>query len=90
MTDKKKVLITILVVIVVILAAIVVYAFVVRPAISGYTIQKQTEGVQIAVNSILASIQQNGFVAIPIGNQTLYLAPFNPQQAEQQPQTEAQ
>ena len=88
MADKKSVLITVLVLIVVILIAVMVYAFAIKPAISGYTIQKQTEGVQIAVNTILASVQQNGFVAIPVGNQTLYLAPFNPQQQGQQP-TEA-
>jgi uncharacterized protein (UPF0212 family) len=86
MTDKKKVLITILVVIVLVLVAVVVYLLVIQPAISGYTIQKQTEGVQIAVNSILAQLQQNGFVQIPVGNQTLYLAPFNPQQVQQQSQ----
>ncbi len=76
MADKRNVLITVLVLVIVILLAAVLYAFVIKPAISGYTVQKQTEGVQIAVNSILAQLQQNGFVQIPIGNQTLILVPY--------------
>ncbi len=80
---NKNVVIAILVFLVVILVGVMGYAFVIKPAISGYVVAKQTEGVKIAVNAILAQIQQNGFVAIPVGNQTLYLAPFNPQQAPQ-------
>ena len=83
-------MITVLVLVIVILVVIVVYAFVIKPAISGYTVQKQTEGVQIAVNSILAQIQQNGFVQIPIGNQTLILVPYTPPQGAQQVTTETQ
>ena len=78
MADKTSILITVLVLIIVILVGVVVYAFVIKPAISGYTVQKQTEGVQIAVNSILAQLQQNGFVQIPVGNQTLILVPYTP------------
>ena len=82
MADKKKILITLLIAIIVVLVTIIIYAFVIRPAISGYTIQKQTEGVQIAVNSILVQLQQNGFVQIPIGNQTLILVPYTSPSAQ--------
>jgi len=78
MANKTNMLITVLVLVIVILLGIVGYVFFIQPAISGYTIQKQTEGVQIAVNSILAQLQQNGFVQIPIGNQTLILVPYTP------------
>jgi len=84
MADKKKVLITLLVAVIIVLIAVIVYAFIIRPSVSGYVVTKQSEGVQIAIATIIAQIQQNGFAQIPVGNQTLYLAPFNPQQ--QQPQ----
>jgi len=84
MANRTNTLIAVLVAIIVVLAVIMIYAFLIKPKISGYTVEKQTEGVQIAINYIVAQLQQNGFVQIPVGNQTLYLAPFNPQ-AQQQP-----
>lgn len=76
MANRTNVLITVLVVVIVILAGIMVYAFIVKPKISGYTVQKQTEGVQIAIDYIVAQLQQNGFVQIPVGNQTIILVPY--------------
>jgi len=78
MVNKTNVLIAILVAVIVILAGIMLYAFVIKPKISGYTIQKQSEGVQLAVNYILAQLRQNGFVPIQVGNQTLILVPYQP------------
>lgn len=78
MAERTKVLITILVLVIVILLGVVAYAFVISPAISGYTVQKQNEGVQIAVNAILTQLQQNGYVQIPVGNKTLILVPYVP------------
>ncbi len=79
MADKRKVLITLLVVIIIVLAAIIIYAFVIRPTLSGYVVSKQSEGVQIAIASIIAQIQQNGFAQIPVGNETLILVPYLPE-----------
>jgi len=84
MADKKKVLITLLVAVIVILAAIIVYAFLIRPNITGYVVDRQNEGIEFAIAAIVSQIQQNGFAQIPVGNETLYLVPFNPQQAPQQ------
>jgi len=78
MANKTNVLITVLIAVIVILAGVMVYAFLVKPKISGYNVQKQSEGVQIAVNYILAQLQQNGFVQIQMGNQTLILVPYQP------------
>ena len=76
MADKTRLTITILVVLVVALAAFVLYSFVIQPTIDGYVVEKQTEGVQIAVTTILTQIQQNGFVQIPLAdNQVLTLIP---------------
>lgn len=80
---RKNILILVLTLVVIILALAVIYAFVVTPAVSGYSVQKQNEGVQIAINSILLQLQQNGYVQIPVGNQTLILVPY--QRPVQQP-----
>ena len=88
MADKRKVLITILVAIIVVMAAVLVYIFLIGPAFTGFVAQKQTEGYNyclgVVTQNIVAQVQQNGFVQFPVGNDTLFLAPFNPQQ--QQPQ----
>mgnify|MGYP001559840389 CR=1 FL=1 len=86
MANRTNMLITILVAVIVVLAVVMVYAFIVKPRISGYNVEKQTEGVQIAINYIVAQLQQNGFVQIPIGNQTLILVPYTPPQQQIQPQ----
>ena len=86
MVNRTNVLLSILIIIIVVLAGIMIYAFVIKPKISGYNVQKQTEGVQIAISYIVSQLQQNGFVQIPIGNQTLILVPYAPPQ--QQPQQE--
>ena len=90
MADKKKVLITILVAVIVILAAVIVYAFLISPGITGYVVDKQSEGVQIAIASIVAQIQQNGFAQIPVGNETLILVPYFPEGQTQQQQVPQQ
>lgn len=87
MANRTNVLIAVLVVIIVVLAGVMVYAFVIKPRISGYNVAKQTEGVQIAINYILAQLQQNGFVQIPVGNQTLILFPYSPPQQQIQQET---
>ena len=82
-TKRTNIFIAVLILVIVILAAIMLYAFFIKPQIQGYAVQKQNEGVQIAVNSILLQLQQNGFVQIPLNqNQTLYLVPYNPQQQQ--------
>lgn len=87
---KSGIVIIVLSFMVVALLVLVLYAFVFQPMLTGYAVQKQTEGVQIAVNSILLQIQQQGYVQIPLNeNQTLYLAPFDPNQA-QAPQNASQ
>lgn len=85
MADKPRVTIAILTIIVIILALVVVYAFLVQPAISSYISGKQisayNQGQADLLNTILLQIQQAGYVGIPIGDQTLILAPV-PQQPQ--------
>ena len=85
MADRTNVLITVLVLVIVILAGVLIFSFMVKPAYKGYVVEKQTEGYQIgyqtAINDIVLQVQQNRFVQIPVGgNQSLFLAPVNPQQ----------
>lgn len=81
---NKNVLIIALVLVIVVLAGIVVYAFAIKPAYTGYVANKQVEGYNVCVANLLTQLQQNGFVQVNLGNGTLYLAPFNPQQQEAQ------
>lgn len=81
MADRKNILIVVLTLVVVILALVMIYGFIIQPAISGYSTQKQTQGAQIAANTILSQIvtqvQQNGYVQVPVGaNQSLTLVPI--------------
>lgn len=72
-------MVVILVAIIVILAIVLVYAFVIKPAYNGYVtkIQNQgmSQGVNLAVSSILTQLQQTGgYVQIPVSNnQTITL-----------------
>ena len=79
---NKNIMIAILALVIIVLAGMMVYSFVVKPKISGYNVAKQTEGVQIAISYIIGQLQQNGFVQIPVGNQTLILVPYTPPQQQ--------
>lgn len=84
--EKNSRLIFVLVAVIVVLAAVVLYAFVIRPSYNAYVtkIQNQgvSQGVTLAVSSILTQLQQAGYVQIPVGgNQTLTL--ITPQQCSQ-------
>ena len=94
MENKNKRTVAILVVIIVLLAIAVLYAFVIRPKISGYVVNKQVGAYRQAqadlMNNMLVQLQQTGRVQFPIGNYTLVMAgklvPNNQQaSAQQQP-----
>ena len=84
MANRTNVIMTILVLVVVVLAGILVFAFLIKPSFNGYVVDKQIEAQNILLANIVVQVQQNGFVQLPVGNQTLFLAPFDPQQAPQQ------
>lgn len=71
--DKTRLVIVILTLLVLILASFVIYAFAIKPTISGYAINAQNQGIEFAVISIMqqaASCQQ---VPLTFGNQTINL-----------------
>lgn len=84
MADRTKVTIVVLSIVILVLAVFMLYYFVIQPQIQGYVIQKQTEGMVYTVNTILAQIQQYGYVHIPVNeNQTLILVPYVPPEQTQ-------
>jgi len=73
MERKQRVLITVLVLIIIILAAIVFYSFIIKPSISGYVIDKQAEGYQIAILTIMQRASTCQTVPLFYNNQTINL-----------------
>ena len=88
----------VLIVVILLLVAVMVYAFVIRPAFTGYVSNQQMVGYQYGqvdlLNSMLSQIQQTGLVQIPSGaNQSVILRPLTQQelaQLQQQIQQQAQ
>ncbi|GAJ06680.1 unnamed protein product [marine sediment metagenome] len=79
MADKNKLVVRILVLIIVLLLLAVLYAFVIRPTVTGYAIDKYTQGYYQGQADLLSNvwtqIQQAGTAQIPVGeNQVLLLA----------------
>ena len=69
--DKKDKVILALVVVILLLLGVVGYIFLIRPAISGFAIQSQNEGVQYAILSIAQQAATCKTVSLPVGNQTM-------------------
>ena len=80
MDKKTQRTIKILIGLVAFLLLVIVYFFVAQPQMSKFVAEKQSEGVNYAVGSILASIQSQGYVEIPVGNESLILVPYVPPQ----------
>ncbi|MEX0932864.1 MAG: hypothetical protein WDZ77_02070 [Candidatus Pacearchaeota archaeon] len=77
--DTHKKVYLLLGAIIVILVAIMAYAFVIQPFIDRNLAAAQGEGVALTINAIVQQIQTQGYAAIPVGEQTLILAPVEVQ-----------
>ncbi|MEK6840525.1 MAG: hypothetical protein AABX79_01070 [Nanoarchaeota archaeon] len=73
MAERANVVIAILILIIVVLAGIMVYAFIIKPKITGYNVQRQTEGATIALSQILNVVAKCQAFPVPVGNQTITL-----------------
>ncbi len=74
---EQKFLVPILVGVIVVLALLVIYAFVVKPAINGYAVKSYNEGVNYAISTMISQLQNNGYVQIPLpNNQSVILVPY--------------
>ena len=71
--DKRDKLIVALVVVIVLLLGFLAYLFLIRPAISGYVVQAQNQGIQYTIYSIAQEASTCKTVSLPVGNQTMDL-----------------
>ena len=76
--EKSKLTMRILILVIALLALVVLYAFAIRPAVTGYAINNYEQGYIRAqgdlINNIWTQIQQTGNAQIPVGeNQVLLL-----------------
>jgi len=79
--NPYKTLFVLTLVVLLVLVVISAYLFVVKPTINGYVIEKKNEGYRIAITDIVLSVQQQGFVQIPLSDdQSLVLVPYTSQQ----------
>jgi hypothetical protein len=69
--DKRDKLILALVIVVLVLLAIGGYIFLIKPAISGFVVSNQNQGVQYAILSIAQQASTCKTVSLPVGNQTM-------------------
>ena len=83
-TNKSNIVMTIMVLVIVVLAAIVLYTLVVKPKVSGYAVEKQNEGAQIALGSILQVVANCQTFPVALSeNQTINLVALECLQAPQ-------
>lgn len=71
--EKNTKLVGILVSVIAVLFLMVLYLVAVRPAINGYIIKSQNEGVQYTIGAIAQQAVTCQKVSLPVGNQTLEL-----------------
>ena len=87
MANKTRLLIVFLVLIIVVLVGLLLFIFLIRPQVTGYTTQKQVEGYQIALADIIRVVSQCQAFPVPVGNQTINLIALEclqlPAQAQQ-------
>lgn len=81
---EQKTIIKILVGVVFVLAIGILYFLVIKPQIDKAATNNQVTGYNLAINSLLSQLQQQGYVQLTIGNQTLILVPYqSPQNTTQ-------
>ena len=84
MRDKKFV---IALIVIVVLALALSYVVFIGPKIQGYLINKQTRAQENVVKTIVQIVDQQGYVVLGDGNDSVVLIKYQPP-AQQQPQQE--
>ncbi|MDO8528418.1 MAG: hypothetical protein Q7S06_00825 [Nanoarchaeota archaeon] len=71
--NNQRRLLLILILVIVVLLGIIAYAFVFRPALNGYVVKSQNEGVQYAVSAIIQQVVKCPTTGVPLtfGNVTI-------------------
>lgn len=70
--------------VILVLVAIMMYAFLIKPGIDGYVVNKQLDAKDIVLSAMLAQIEQQGYTQISDaeGN-TIVLIPYVPEQPQE-------
>ena len=56
------------------------YSFLIKPTIEGYVVVKQIEASDFIIGTIFNQVQQQGYVQLTYGNNSLILVPYAPEQ----------
>ena len=83
MADRTKALVVILVLIIVVLGGIMAFSFLIKPKVTGYTIEQQNTGYQIALSQLIQASVQCQPIPIPVGNSTIHLIALECPQIQQ-------
>ncbi|OIO41437.1 hypothetical protein COU56_04430 [Candidatus Pacearchaeota archaeon CG10_big_fil_rev_8_21_14_0_10_31_9] len=79
MRDKKMVIATIAIVV---LALALIYVLLIEPKIQGYVVQKQVNAQEVTVQAIVQIVNQQGYVVLGQGNDSVVLVKYNPEQGQ--------
>ena len=71
--NKVAIIVSVLVILVLILGTLVVYAFVLKPMVNGYTIKAQNYGVEYALLTVAQLSANCQIIPITIGNRTIQI-----------------
>ncbi|MEK6897951.1 MAG: hypothetical protein AABX28_01185 [Nanoarchaeota archaeon] len=82
--NKSGIVIVVLISLVLVLGGLVAYSFLVKPAITGYAVNAQTQGVQYAIYSIMKEAAKCQSVPLTFGNQTMNIIAIECLQNQQQ------
>ena len=63
-------IIAVLAILVLVLASLVVYAFVLKPAVTGYVVNAQNQGIEYALSTLVQASSDCKIVPITVGNTT--------------------
>ena len=79
MRDKKMVIAAIAIVV---LALALIYVLLIEPKIQGYVVQKQVNAQEVTVQAIVQIVNQQGYVVLGQGNDSVVLVKYNPEQGQ--------
>ena len=81
--NRKTLIIGILALIILILGIMVIYIYIAKPVVTGYESRIYNQGANNVLSVLVNQIQKQGYVQIPVGNQTLVLVPYIPPKLSQ-------
>jgi len=77
---ENKRIVQVLIGVIILLLLVIGYFFIVKPMINNSAEDNQIIGFNLAITGILQQLQQQGYVQLTIGNNTLILVPYQPPQ----------